>query len=458
MALIFGWVTNSLSVFQMTNSETLSKVSQTLFKMLESRALFFGIGVVFRFLLEISYRDFVHPVFEYAGFEMQPNFDKYIESWIMYIGALILIPEKVSRPSHYIICIMFFVFIAPLLVYYGFADPDRWALYCVMTQYLIMILVSKGRLVHVPVIRNGPALALGLNVLTVGVATAWMVASVGVSNFNLDLDAVYDFREEANNQIYSGALGYIAVWAATVSGPFILMLFLRRKNYMLAFGVFVLHAFWFSINTHKAVLFYPVLVVSIYILFKYSRATSIIPLTFSAVVALCLVDYFFTGSLFLSGMFIRRLFFVPSHLTFVYFDFFDDNPLVYWSNSFFTWFLNYPYNESIALVIGSYLGDSTLWANNSFFSTGYMHAGLLGIVLYGVVVGLILRILDSLASKGIPLWGSLAITIVPFNNLATSADLPTTLLTHGLGYSIFVLYLYRAGRCLKVNNTTLKIC
>lgn len=414
---------------------------------LESPLWLYAIAVIFRAVLEISYEDFVASIYEYAGFSLDRNPVKYLESWVLYVGVLLFLPATARRPSDYLMCLAFFAFLAPLLVFYGLSDASRWVLYFVLIQYALMSLVRQGRQFHVVAIKNGPAMALTVTITGIVVATAWMIFSVGLSNFNLDLDAVYEFREDANIAIYTGALGYVVVWASAVCGPFVLMLALRRRRYVVAVGIVLLHIFWFGMTSHKSLLFYPLLVVFLYILFRYSRALSLVPIGMSLIVMISLINYYATESLFLSGMLVRRVFFVPAHLTFSYFEFFADNSFVWWSNSFLSWLIQYPYGESVATVIGHHVAsDSSLWANNSFFSTGYMHAGLIGVVIYGLAAGGLMRILDSVASRNVPTWMSLSVVIVPFYSLFTSADLTTTLLTHGLGFGLVVLYLMRRPR------------
>ncbi len=420
------------------------KLLRHFFRHLESPPWLFALALVFRVALEMSYQDFVFPIYEYAGFLMNENPVKYAESWVLYIGILVLLPARARRPSDYLMCLAFFAFMAPLLVFYGLSDASRWVLYFVLVQYALMGLVRRGRQLHCGAVSNGPSMALGISIAGIIVATSWMIASVGSSTFNLDFDAVYDFREVTTATIYTGFLGYIVVWATTVCGPFLLMLALRRRRHVFALGVLFIHVVWFGFTSHKAVLFYPVLVMSLYILFKYSRALSLIPIGMTLVVMMSLINYLVTDSLFLSGMLVRRVFFVPSHLTFSYFEFFDQNPFVFWSNSLLSGFIRDPYGESVATVIGYYVAnDPGLWANNSFFSTGYMHAGLLGVVIYGLTAGALLRIVDSIANRGVPTWMSLSVVIVPFYSLFTSSDLTTTLMTHGLGFALLMLYLLR---------------
>jgi hypothetical protein len=418
----------------------------------EGRAWLYGLGVVFRVVLELSYQDFVVPWYEGVGFTMVDNAEKYTESWVLYVGLLLLLPARTRRPSDFLICLTFFAYLAPLLVFYGFADQSRWALYCVLAQYAILSLVRGGRPIRVPVVKDGPAVASGVAITGVVVATTWMIAAGGLATFNLNLDAVYEFREEAGNAINVGVLSYIVVWVPAVCGPLLLMRALRDRHRTLALGIVLLHVFWFGITSHKAVLFFPALVVFLHALFKRSRALSLVPLGMSLVVMSSLISYYATESLFLSGMLVRRVFFIPSHLTFTYFEFFEQNPFVYWSNSFLSPLVSYPYEDSVPRLIGNYLGESNAWANNSFFSTGYMHAGFLGVVMYGLVAGAVLKIVDSLVTAAVPLWMSLSIVIVPFFTLVTGADLTTALLTHGLGFAIFMLYLMKVPAEIRPNG------
>ena len=106
--------------------------------------------------------------------------------------------------------------------------------------------------------------------------------------------------------------------------------------------------------------------------------------------------------------------------------------------------MDYPYDVNPAALIGRYMGTDS-HANNSFLATGYMHAGLAGIVLYGVVVGLLFRVIDSLANNGLPPWVAVAAIIVPSQSLLVGADLPTAILTHGIGISIVILFLLRSS-------------
>ena len=72
-----------------------------------------------------------------------------------------------------------------------------------------------------------------------------------------------------------------------------------------------------------------------------------------------------------------------------------------------------------------------------------MHAGIWGIIFYGVVVGILFRFIDSISRKGIPVWLAVAAILVPSQGFLNSTDLFTALLTHGLGIAVLILFLFR---------------
>lgn len=410
---------------------------------LEQPKWFVMAALLFRALLEIAYRGFVNPIFEHAGFLLNFDILKYIESWIIYCILIYFSPKMLIKPSDYLIAYMLFSFLAPLLVYYSLANAARDHLYIVLFAVSMVYIFKTGKLFEIPFVRFGGVIAvaiLGLGSLGV---TIWMMMSGGLNYFNLDLMRVYEFREDSGAAINVGIMSYINSWAMKVFGPLALAIALWQRRYLIAAFVIGLHLLWFGISAHKAVIFYPFLIIFLWAWFRNSRALSLIALGMSLVIFLSFLLYIYTLDITAGDLLVRRVFFVPSLLTFSYYDFFSVNHFTYWSQSFTSFFIKYPYDIGAARLIGQHIGIDA-HANNSFFSTGYMHAGVPGVILYGILVGFLFRIIDSLGNKGIPPWVAVASVLVPSQALITSADLPTALLTHGFGMSILLLFLLRS--------------
>ena len=68
--------------------------------------------------------------------------------------------------------------------------------------------------------------------------------------------------------------------------------------------------------------------------------------------------------------------------------------------------------------------------------------------MYGIVGGLVLRVLDTVARGGVPLWVALSAIVIPARSLVLSADLPTALLTHGVGLGVLIIWLMNSSGLL----------
>jgi hypothetical protein len=331
----------------------------------------------------------------------------------------------------------------PLLSFYALADRPRQYLCIVILGYVLIDLFRRGRPFRFPILYEGRLLAFILVILGVAGVTAWLLFSGGISFFNLKLTEVYQHRRAIGAIINAGVMGYVNVWTWKVFGPALLTIGLWRKKYWLAALVIGLHVYWFGVSTHKSVLFYPLLAVFIWLFFRHRGALIIVPLGAAGIVVTSLLSFFILEYSLPASLFIRRAFYVIAKNTFDYYEFFDNHSWVWWSNTSLSLGLQkYPYDLDPAELIGHWRGTAA-HVNNSFLSTGYMHAGIYGIVLYSVLAGLLFRLIDSLATKGIPDWIVLGILVVPCQALLLSADLPTSLLTHGIGIGILVIFLMR---------------
>lgn len=415
---------------------------------MESRAVFIAAVIFFRFALEAGYLYYVNPVHAYSGFVLEFSAIKYIESWFLLGALMLFVPCKLTRPSDFFVLVLFLGLLVPLLSLYALADQSRATVYTVLLGYLIIDVLRRGRRVRLPGIRNALYTGLGLAFAGAMTVTAWFVISGGMANFNLDLTKVYEFRRATGELINIGYMGYVNTWAIKVFGPFLLAYGLLKRNYALAAFAICLHVFWYGVTAHKAPLFYPLIIIFLWFYFQRTKALSFLPLGYLAVIFIALLFYFLFDYGLPASLFIRRVFYVIGILTFDYYSFFKLNEYIYWSNSITSSFIDYPYHLNPELLIGEFRG-TTAHANNSFLSTGYMHAGILGVIIYSVIVGFLFRIIDSLTSKNVPVWFITAIMAIPMQSLLLSADLPTALLTHGIAMAMLLTFLARSGNKTK---------
>jgi hypothetical protein len=418
----------------------------------EGRVLFLIVAILFRASLDFSFIEIVSYVFEYEGFMIDLDRDKYLASWVFFFLLTIYLPNKIRQPSDCLIVVAFFTIITPIFVLFGLQNQNTWHTVLVGVQFLIIEIARKYKISQIPSLERYGKIIRYIIVISIIVGSVVIISISGVKNFNLDFDRVYEYRAETTASVYAGILGYFTVWVTNIFGGYLLIMTLERRNWVLSLLLLFLHVVWYGATSHKALVFYPILILFSYAMFRKSKYLFSVPLSLMLVVAVSLINYKITENIFASSMFIRRTFFVPPFMVYTYYDFFSENSLVYWSNSFLSGIVNYSYDENINLVIGRHLGQDNLWANVSFFATGFMHAGVLGVVVYGVICGLLLSVLDYAFRVGVQMWVVIALAIVPFHNLFTSADLGVSILTHGIGITMVLILSTQRSQKHEINR------
>lgn len=397
--------------------------------------------IFFRVILDFSYVTVISDLFEYAGFKYSFYNMNYIISWFIFILSLFVVKDRLLRVSDYFFLTALLGVIAPLSSLFGL-DSDR-AMYPLIVTFLsilfIFVFLSSKTISfkRLKTIKDGNKIAIAISLLFVCFLVFWYFKT-GVS-LNLDLSKVYQYRNENAELSSGGILAYTNTWTYQIFNIYLLAIFLFRKNFLLVAVILIIQIFFFAASTHKSILFYPVILLGLWYYFSKSTSAIVIPLSFSLIVCLGLLTYNVYGDVWVSSLFIRRVFYVPANLTYVYFDFFNNNDLIFWSNSILSFLIDYPYNDTVSHVIGQYLGEKDLGANNGFVSSGYGHAGLLGVFIYSIILAFTLKLINDVSLNRCPPWLSIGITFVPIRALLISSDLFTVMLTHGFIIAILLI-------------------
>lgn len=162
---------------------------------------------------------------------------------------------------------------------------------------------------------------------------------------------------------------------------------------------------------------------------------------------MAIIAYEYLSLVTIPEIIIRRAFFVPTGLVFQWFDYFNGHAHVYWADRILSFFSDGAYvGANIPRLIGDYLvPGSNSAANSGMIASGYAHAGYVGVLLYSVILGLVVSGLNAVIKSGVPLWVVAALSIGPLRTAIADSDLFTSLLSHGLGITFLILWLYRSG-------------
>lgn len=404
----------------------------------------FALSIIFyRLLLDISYIVFVNPVYEYSGFELDISLFNYLISWIITILLIPFTRSKIKEIADYAILFLFLLVILPICSIYALDLSRPWQPMAIsIFSMLLIVFFVRVKLLsfkQIPVMKNGFLYALLICVS--GVIYTLINYSISGVTLNFDITRVYDFRESNALLTNSGIRVYMNIWAYKVFNIALICLCLFYRRFFLLGILILIQIYFYAANAHKLVLFLPILCLSCWYYFRKSNSLTFFPklLNYLLLLSLAIVtiyEYYYAGTLL-----IRRLFFVPANNSYAYYEFFSNNEYNYWSDSFLNPFLESQYPNNVANTIGQFLGQDNMAANNGFISSGYANAGITGVIIYSILLAFILRFVNYLIHNKLQIWLPLAILIVPISNTILNSDLLTTLLTHGLGVAIIIVYL-----------------
>ncbi len=399
--------------------------------------------VIYRIILDLSYYYVIAPNFYYDGFEFEFSFAKYLDSYVLLLLLFAITPKEINRTSDLILVILFTLIGVPMLAYYSLSDQSRLYAYLMFLEIVLVIYVGKMGLLKIKITRSQSNVdnSYKVSIFFTLLSLIFLMGTIGFSRLNFDLLKIYEFRKENSQEIAVGFMPYIISWATKVFNLFLIVYSVinRKKVQTIIFiGVQLL---FFGFLAHKTVLFYPLIILFVYLFMKWKHRYIAYLLGLILCSGIPLLVSLVADDIILVNIITRRVFFVPAFLNFNYFEFFSNNEYIYLSNSLLSPIVDYPYEiTNTAHLIGNYLGRPDLGANTGFLGTSFMHFGYLGVIIFPLVIGTLIRLADTF-SRFTPVWFTSGLILLPFINLFMSADLPVTLLTHGLLIGFILLKL-----------------
>lgn len=418
--------------------------------------IFFISLIVFKLALECSYFFILSNVFSSVGYVLDINITRYFFSWLLYVLSFLLLKPRFNYVKDYFFLTAVLGVIAPILVLWGLDYnrdnfPVAITFLAIFLIYFSYIFFFNNRSIKLPLVKNGINISITLSFILIVFLLIWY--PISGARYNLSFANVYEYRR-ANAELSAfGFLAYLTTWIYKVFAVFLLAYSLLKKRYIFSIILFITFILFYMANTHKSVFFTPFLVLSFWYYFNRYNNLYVVPLGFSALILSSIISYYFLGDVWMTALFPNRVFEIPAHLTFKYFEFFQNNDFVLFSNSFLKSFIEYPYDRDLANLISNYNGDPYSAANNGFISSAYAQGGVTVVFSYSIIIGFILSVIDKMVKKNeIKAWFALVILMVPLRDFLISIDFLTTLLTGGMIWGLILIYMVRN----KSNNMNLE--
>lgn len=417
-------------------------------------SVFFLSLLVLRLALDYSYVEFVHVTFGEHFLAMRLKVDglQYLLSLTVF-AAFCLTLRSYQHSVGNIFQVMAAIFlVAPLTSQYGLdAEKPLEPVLATVGAMIAVRVFAEIRLLdrqNYTTVRHGKLAIAAVAILGVTYLIAWSYVSGAAANFSLNPETVYEVRAQTSDVLDVGMLAYVNLWVYKFFTIFLVCLCLEKRAYLLLVLVLIVQTYFAAVTQFKIVFFLPFLAIGFWYFLTRVRSLYPLPLATAALVLTSIAIYFIWDLDIVPAMLIRRAFYVPSGATFEWFNYFATHPHVYWSDSLFSSVLSSEYSGSrIPFVIGDYLNyGHDLNANNGLVSAGYAHASYFGILIYALILGGVLNLLNHLSATGVPMWMTVVLTIGPLRTAIADADLPTALLSHGIFLALLFLFLCRTRK------------
>lgn len=399
--------------------------------------------LAFRAVLDWSYLAAIVPVFGHEGYSLDPDPAKISLSWVLSVILAFVAPVTVRRPSDPIVMVLLMAPIAPMLTLLAWRGDSPFFAVISSLAAVTVIGVRAVEWPPLPVLPGGRRWALVIAALGVAGTISVMIARGGLDFATLDIAAVYLFRDAATERTLAGGMAYLADWSMKVFVPVLAAVAIAAGRPRLAFLALLPELPIFALTAQKAPLAFIGLVVLVMLLREARRPLVALALSLAAVVALSTAVYLWLDFVPPVSLATRRVFFVPAHLNYMYLEYFRDAGHVMFATVLPDWIVPYRFGYPTAQLVGDYLDPgSGLWANTGFIGSGYMHLGVAGVFLYAAALGGMLGFADQ-CGRDDARWPVAIILVVPFVTAFISADVPTAILTHGIGLCLVFSALIR---------------
>jgi hypothetical protein len=355
------------------------------------------------------------------------------------------LPIRLKRPSEVVLWVLYLFGYTPSVLMPVFLFPaDRGPVLPFELLLLVGFLSVGAMQVLLPRRWGGPPglsrrafdrLALVLGLASIG----YLIAFLGVPTSIPDFLQAYAVR--ADLATAEGSLpgsGYLITWFGNVVFPLLLCIGLARRRWMWvglgALGELLLY----SQGGAKSVLFNILFAPALFVAIDRWRNRFGVAMVWGAVSVLLVTTLVaeVTGSLWPVALYAVRLIALPGQLLAYYLDFFTTHAPYDLSWSILRPFAASQYAVDPPSLIGFIYFHTTVNANANIWADALANFGLVGIVPFSIVLGLIIWILDLVAAgRDLRIvGGTLGLAALSLANGA----LLTSILTYGLGLIILL--------------------
>lgn len=399
----------------------------------------------------LAYNSVIVPLWGYLGFRSIAAPGHATLGMIFATLPSLWMPAGLKRPSQVLYWLLYLLVAVPVCVVPIYSLQAQSAGPLVFAACIIAMLALLTIAYQVPLLRlrgvhlkhhEFIVILAGLSIIFYGL----ILVTFGLHFRLISLADVYIVRsqfEETLNQA-SPLVAYAVCWQMYVINPLLMAMGFTSRRLLPAGLGLVGQLAIYSIAAFRDVLFSAVFL--LYLLWAMRRGRPFgtrLALSWTAIFAGAAALQFFYHQLTLEALIGERMTATPGLLTGYYYEFFSSHPKAQLGHSIFKSFVNYHYALEPRQMIGFvYFHDAGMSANANLWADGYANFGYAGVVFFTLLLALVMWLYDSVSVRHDIRVTALAIALPSF--ALANTGLLTSLLTHGLGLAMLLIYLMPA--------------
>lgn len=324
---------------------------------------------------QLVYLNWLYPVFGYFGFgNNEPQFRYVLLAWTLSIVPGLWMPITLTRPSQLIYWVIYLAVFVPSMFVPIYASLSGPAAVVSMMLTMFAGFAIIGAIYRFPLRRFHPprlsprAFWGALTCLALGLVL-WVIVVFHGKLHIVSFADVYDLRFAAEDVMEGNLVNYALMWLSAVVAPFFLAwATLNKRPLMFLAGALIQMLVYSAVGAKSVVA--SVIIIPLFYLFLRDRGASFgLKISWSTAAAFFLLylgrslgngaeNLFFWG---LSLVFMRT-FGLSGLMTEWYRDFFQRNPLTYYSHiKGVSWFVHYPYANPLGIEVGWFFWETPHW-------------------------------------------------------------------------------------------------
>lgn len=367
--------------------------------------------IYFKFLLYFIYKILLEVIYVwgvgkyFSGFKSSITVLEYLlYSFIYFIMVYVMVHlDKIKKNSALMISLFNWFYFIPSLILIGFTIKNYIYLLLLLVFFfelnIIYILFSKKSHKEKEItIKRESNIYIYYFFIIISIIGLYICARYNDLKFSLSLKDVYELRAESKSVNMPSIFNYFKTWCALLIPIGIIYFHNKKENYIIGL-LTITQLFLFSFGKLKSDLAMLLFAFAIIIVKgKYLKNLFYWLLTITFVLAI--IAIFSNKHNIIIAYFYRRGMFLPSRISYEYFDFFKSHQPDFLRQSWLRYFgFASPYGVPIGNLIGQIYYGSESNLCNGLIGDAMANLGITGIFVYPILYVVVLKIFDYFTSE-----------------------------------------------------------